>query len=104
NCAPASVSPLNHICYMWWDVFIISGNSEDDGMRPLNEACLAVMEQCLALSNVAVLEGALHGLGHFVNGYPEQCREAIDRFVAERGSELPPQLHRYGMAARTGAI
>src|SRR5688572_15809699 len=40
---PAHVSPLNGICYMWWDIFILYGNREDVNLDPLNRACIDVM-------------------------------------------------------------
>ena len=94
---PPEVSPLNMICYMWWDIFITPG-------RELNDACLSVMENCLQLTNPAVLEGALHGLGHWTRSYPKRCEQAIDTFLKKRAKQLSQALRTYAMAAATGCI
>jgi hypothetical protein len=94
---PPEVSPLNMICYMWWDTFVAPGGE-------LNDACLAVMENSLQLSNPAVLEGALHGLGHWQRSYPHRCEQIINTFLKDRSKQLSPQLRAYAMAAATGCI
>lgn len=95
-------SPLNEICYMWWDISIICGEREP-ALEPLNEACFEVMEKCLELANVAVQEGALHGLGHFCDYYPERCRALIDSFL-EGNKEQRVGLRDYAESAKTGCV
>jgi hypothetical protein len=94
---PPEVSPLNMICYMWWDTFVSPGGA-------LNEACLWVMEKALHLANPAVLEGALHGIGHWRSEYPRRCETMIAEFLDRRGRELSPELRVYAQAAQTGCI
>ncbi len=53
-------SELNEICYMFWDVACIPYNCQVE----IQQACLGVMGQCALSNNIAVVEGALHGLGH----------------------------------------
>lgn len=48
---PGHVSPLNSICYMWWDIFIIYGDRKDEAMAPLNRACLTVGEDAHAFKH-----------------------------------------------------
>lgn len=98
-----ALSPLNSICYMCWDIFIIYGDREDKALDPLNRACLRVMEKSVRLSNIAVQEGAFHGLGHFALYYPEECAAIIDAFLAEE-TILPPKLLEYALGARTGGV
>jgi hypothetical protein len=97
------VSPLNSICYMWWDIFVIYGERKDPSVEPLNRACLAVMEKTLTLSNIATLEGALHGLGHFGIYYKEECERIIDEFSARR-KDISEELRRYALAAGSGCV
>ncbi|HEX7858725.1 MAG TPA: hypothetical protein VF773_00200 [Verrucomicrobiae bacterium] len=100
---PAHVSRLNSICYMWWDIFIIFGDRDDKSLEPLNKMCLSVMDRSLTLSNIAVLEGALHGLGHFANYYKETSANIIDRFL-HSSRTLPEPLLNYARGARTGGV
>jgi hypothetical protein len=100
---PTHVSPLNTICYMWWDIFIIWPNPKDPAMTPLADASLRVMEKCLSLSNIAVLEGALHGLGHFKFGYEKEVQDIINHFLKTH-PELPIALRDYANDAATGCI
>jgi hypothetical protein len=95
-------SPLNSPCYMWWDLAPFSPR----GPWRLVDACLDVMESTLALDNDACRESALHGLGHFrSDAWPERRRRAIvERFLAEHGPGLRPQLAAYARAALAGCV
>jgi hypothetical protein len=101
--APNSVSPLNDICYMLWDIFIIYGDREDPKVDLLNRSCLHVVKRSLALKNIAVIEGALHGLGHFCLRYPNEAETAIDHFL-ESNPRIPSELLSYAKAARAGGV
>jgi hypothetical protein len=94
---PDHVNRLNMICYMWWDTFIAPG-------RELNEACLWVMENSLQLSNPAVIEGALHGLGHWTSHYPDRCAAIIENFLETRAIKFSEELHAYATWAQSGCI
>lgn len=101
---PAEVSPLNASCYMWWDIFIIYGDRDDVSLDPLNRACIDVMAASLPLSNIAVKEGALHGLGHFSLYYPDECRRIIGSFLSTSKSDIPPALVTYALYATEGDV
>ena len=47
--------PLNCTCYMWWAVFPIRGQTRREG---LDEACLEIMAQTLAIPHCACQESA----------------------------------------------
>jgi hypothetical protein len=97
------VSALNELCFIWWDTFIVWPDEDEASMLPLADACLRVMVKCLSLSNVAVLEGALHGLGHFHMGYEKEVPEIIRNFLKSR-PDLPEALRAYANHAATGDI
>ncbi|MGV3772109.1 MAG: hypothetical protein ACO1QB_04350 [Verrucomicrobiales bacterium] len=99
----SGASPLNWICYMWWDIFVVYGNRDDPAEEPLNRACLAVMEQCLTIPHIAVQEGALHGLGHFKHYYPEESKRIIQNFM-HSNSKLDQPLRIYAEAAYEGMM
>lgn len=94
---------LNQVCYMWWDIMPIGAAVKPAYADPINEACLAVMRETLALTNPACQESALHGLGHWAFAYPEFTAAAIDAYLAANPT-LRPELARYALAARSGCV
>lgn len=99
----AGASPLNLVCYMWWDIFPLCGRPDDPSSSPIDSACLDAMERCLALASVACQESALHGLGHWVLYYPERCSKAVNAFL-DAQPQLPTALVEYARSAREGAV
>lgn len=95
------VNPLNHVCYMWWDVLPIYAKSDDASRKHIDAACLDVMEQTLRLDSIACQESALHGLGHWHHAYPQRVETVIDAFL-QRNPETP--LTGYAQAAKTGCV
>jgi hypothetical protein len=61
------------------------------------------MEKSLRLSNIAPIEGALHGLGEFALHYPDECARIIDDFL-QMAVSIPEDLRQYALAAREGAV
>jgi hypothetical protein len=90
---------LNPVCYMWWDIFPLSGQPEDATRREIDEACLSVMESTLRLPSVACQESALHGLGHWGLSYKSQCQSIISTFM-QRHRDLRPELQNYAARAK----
>ncbi len=90
---------LNSICYMWWDIFPLSGEPEDKEQREIDESCLSVMESTLQLPSVACQESALHGLGHWGLSYQKRCQGVISKFMQEH-RDLRPELQNYALRAR----
>ena len=76
-------------------------DDERQEWRQLEDACLTAMERTLEVDHPACQEGALHGLGHWLNDYPERARAAIDRFLQ---TCTLPELRQYALDARTGMI
>jgi hypothetical protein len=96
-------NPLNHVCYMWWDVFILSGESDTADQRRLNTACLKVMEDALQIDHVACQESALHGLGHWHAHHPDETQRIIQNYL-RRNKRVRAELKDYAEAALTGCI
>lgn len=102
NAAAEHVSPLNTICYMWWEVISWGWVRDDPDADRIVAADLDVMEAVLKLPNPACREAALHGLGHLA-GRNGRALEIIDSFIARaRGAD--PELLAYARAARGGCI
>lgn len=96
------VSPLNGVCYMWWDILPISGMPEDPSRANLDDAILEVMEEALNIPSQACQESALHGLGHWASDYPERVRSAVAGYLAIRPVRSP--LREYALAAAEGRV
>ncbi len=98
-----SDSPLNEVCYMWWDVFPYRFISQSAARAELGGECLAVMEFAIGLDSVACRESALHGLGHWAKDYPDLVRRVIDDFIKMNPNERP-ELLAYAQRAREGGV
>jgi hypothetical protein len=96
-------SPLNMVCYMWWDINPLYAKPDDTVRRQLAETVLQVMESTLYLDSIACRESALHGLGHWQHAYSERVGQIIDRFSMTRPA-LPERLEAYMKAAYTGYV
>jgi hypothetical protein len=97
------VSPLNMVCYMWWDILPIHGRPEEPERRELDLMLLEVMRLILDLDSDACRESALHGLGHWKYTYPREIKAIIDAWFA-RNQEATEDLKAYAFAARRGRV
>lgn len=96
-------SPLNRVCYMWWDIIPIGAQPNDPDQTGLDREILGVMESTLRLNSVACYESALHGLGHWQHYYPQRVGEIIDTFL-ESEKNLREELRTYAMSASRGCV
>lgn len=96
-------SPLNSVCYMWWDLLPIGAQPGDPDRTGLDREILGVMESTLRLDSVPCQESALHGLGHWQYYYPQQVTGMIDSFLG-RQKGLREELRRYAMNASRGCV
>lgn len=95
-------SPLNSICYMFWDVCPISCLCDYPNEQELADACFGVLSETFSLDHVACREAAIHGYGEFKCFYTERVEEALDR-VLETGIS-DPLLREYAHKARYSYI
>jgi hypothetical protein len=103
HCVPSlahlsKLPDVNGICYMFWEVTPIMNLD----FPAITEAAYGVIEHCLASSNVAVVESALHGLGHRVRADAKAAR-MIDQYIRQADSARP-ELLAYARAAQVGAV
>jgi len=99
----AGVKPLNHVCYMWWDVIPLYGRPAEPAFTELDQAALRVMEKGLASASLACQESSLHGLGHWHMHYPQRTEQIIDGFLRKPVSRRS-ELTAYAQAARSGCV
>ncbi len=96
-------SPLNSICYMFWDVFPHWGAPERSECREVDQVLLGTMEKALRLQNIACQESALHGLGHWHAKYAVEVEQVIDQFLAAQ-PDCIKGLKDYALQARCGCV
>lgn len=97
-------SPLNHICYMLWDVSPLvywEGNPEGPAFHA---AILELLESTLRSPNVACIESALHGLGHLHLYQAKPVERIVSRWLSDLPSTERPALIAYAKAARAGHV
>ncbi len=92
---------LSSICYMLWDVTGLVYWEERDEGDAVPQAVLDVLEHALGSSNDAVIESALHGIGHLAS--PLRRAEIIGQML-ERRPTLRPELRKYAEACSLGCM
>lgn len=80
--ADNALSPLNRICYMWWDVMPIHGEPNDPRRERFDAAVLELLRDTLGIGSFACQESALHGLGHWSYYYRAEVRQIIEHYLA----------------------
>lgn len=122
-------NPLNSPCYMWWDLLpwgelrrlrnehelghrpfsdeemkaFYVDEAELARQRPIHLTMLETMQSILRIDHLACREGALHGLGHLHEFYPEEVMQIIEQFLRSEPS-LDAGIRRYAENAGRGAI
>jgi hypothetical protein len=96
-------SPLNLVCYMWWDIIPVYGHPNDPEWAEMDNEILGVLESTLKLDSLACQESALHGLEHWHLYYPQRVEEIIDTFF-ENHKEIREELRTYAMSAYNGCV
>ncbi|WP_143157722.1 hypothetical protein [Rubritalea squalenifaciens] len=97
-----SQSPLNAICYMFWDINALGYTGDVAESRETDDCIFSVLAQTLQLDHPACQEAAIHGYGELSCYYPERCMKAMDNYLA--GEIDSPELRSYAERARTGDI
>jgi hypothetical protein len=110
RCAPvlghldeAGAKPLNHICYMLWDVTPLSYWEADKSKDVFYGEVLSVLQYALGSPNPACVESALHGLGHIQLYRASQVTPIIQAFL-RRNAKLRPELRQYAENAAVGCV
>tara|TARA_R110000782_G_scaffold255475_1_gene344287 strand:- start:2636 stop:3319 length:684 start_codon:yes stop_codon:yes gene_type:complete len=88
---------INNKCYMFWETCPLPFSPS----RPIAEACIDVMESCLTIPNMAVIESGLHGLGHSARSYPRAV-QIVEQYIA--AGKCPADLVEYAQSAAKGRV
>lgn len=94
-------SRLSYICYMLWDVTALAYWPKEDEGEAVPQAVIELLSGVLDSPNDAVVESALHGLGHLAS--PPRRAEVIGGML-ERRPALRPELRKYAEACSLGCI
>lgn len=97
-----AISPLNDVCYMWWDLLPLCGSPGQPEWRRCDDAVFGVLEGTLELPSAACQESALHGLGHWAIEYPERVATIVHRYLEQLPGDSP--LREYARAAAVGRV
>ena len=96
-------SPLNLVCYMWWDIIPFGSQPNNPERSEFDRQILNVLESTIQLTSIACQESALHGLGHWQHDYPQRVTEIIDKFLQNQ-RELREELRTYALNAYSGCV
>jgi hypothetical protein len=119
----ATLSKINYVCYMFWDICPLSFANGLSFTRPKESkmvdkeahensklenqfyytAIAEVMKKCLDLSNPACVESGIHGLGHLAFSFPDIAVPILDKYIS-KGKNRSESLVNYAKSARTGMI
>ncbi len=94
---PQPANPLNGPCYMLWDMscgmdsFFFSKKPEYIGQ------CIQLLDRLAESKHPAVIESAIHGLGHLIDDCRDRCQPILERMVSTPG--LPQELRDYANKA-----
>ena len=98
--ADTETNPFHIACYMWWDIFPTWGGGK--AAEPeLDQACLEVMAEVLAIPSELCQLSALHGLNHWYLNCAEDVERIVDAFVAG-ANDLSARVREYAALARRG--
>jgi hypothetical protein len=96
-------TPLNLVCYMWWDTMPAYGGPNPADQQALQRAALDTMAAVLRLDSLACQESALHGLGHWHRVFPAEIERLIDDFLRTHPG-ANGDLVTYARSARCGCV
>ena len=110
RCAPTlghidepGASPLNAICYMFWDIFCPDTSEADDpDSTELSQTVFSTLSEIIRIDHRACIEGGLHGLGELAYRSPKEVMGTIDTFLAE--CRVDDTLRGYANRARVGMV
>ncbi|MDP5240634.1 hypothetical protein Q9Q94_13905 [Uliginosibacterium sp. 31-16] len=100
-----SPSPLNDVCYMFWDISNLA-YWEDPRHKDRSVTYAAIVNmlgKILRSENIACIESALHGLGHIHSYALDVVESTIERFLKGQPN-LPEKLLQYAHAASRGHV
>jgi hypothetical protein len=94
---------LNAFCYMLWDVTPLTYWADNPDKIFFYEKVIETMAFGLRSTNIACVEGALHGLGHMQLDMPELVAHIVGQYILEN-PKARKEVLAYAMQARQGTV
>jgi hypothetical protein len=95
-------SALNSACFIWFDIVLDRCEPRRLAQAQLDAELTPTLSTILAIPHDACRESALHGIGHWVNEYP-QLAGTVDEFLSATPG-LRPELIAYAQSAKAGKV
>ena len=90
---------LNYVCKMWWDFFPRHGTgTRNNSIKKIDQYILMILESLLKYKSHYCVESALHGLGHWHAGYPEE----VETIIENNTKHIPAKLLEYADKCKHG--
>lgn len=99
---PEPASPLNTICFMWWDLLPLSSRIDASNDKQIRNVALETLQRTLRLASWPCQEAALHGFGHYKSWDLSLTSGAINAYLAR--NDIPPELRSYAAHVRDGIV
>ena len=94
---------LASVCTMWWEYVPLGPSPDSTAGVAMDHCVIGVLSLTLALPSVACQWSAVHGLGHWIPGYPEVVGPVLRHFIASSAG-ASPCLCAYAKLAAAGKI
>jgi hypothetical protein len=96
--------PMDFLCYLLWDSTDLIYHLRRCDADTFDPILVDVMAAGLTCRNVACIEGALHGLGHFQPHSPKRVPAVIEGALVKHGRDWPAALRDYAHSAALGRV
>ncbi len=93
------LTPMNYICYMLWDIFVLYPPRASNTMV---EAAIAIMRESMRLENDNCLVSVIHGLGHW-SAYTNLAAPVLEQWLCAPTSDNEVVID-YAKNASSGCI
>lgn len=90
---PEQANPLNGPCYMLWDMDAGIDSFRFSGIPSHVDNSVRLLERLTGSTHPAIIESAIHGLGHMIDDFRDRCQPPLERILAR--DDIPTELRDY---------
>ena len=91
-------SPLNAVCYMFWDICALSYLGDYPDKKQIADACFTVLASTFEIDHLACREAAIHGYGELSSFYRTRVDQTLDKVLQTEIADA--RLRNYANSAR----
>ncbi len=95
-------NPLNTACYMLWDMDGGIDSFQFSGVSAHTYASIQLLERLANSNHPATIESAIHGLGHMIDKFRDDCQPILEQISARE--DVSAELRDYANKAIHGYI